>query len=417
MTRSIFETQEKIDQYQILTNLLELKDLMIVGQEFDEEEEMHIFICAPKYEIAVCPCCGMVSTKIHEYKDQRRVRDIPLIGKATCLVFNPRRFECKICQKPFTQEIRDIVPDCSYTYRLAKEIADPKRKQAVSTLTEIYQLGYKKVEGIILKAAELKLDERRENPIQVTRLGIDEISTQKGQGKYVLVLTDLERRILVDILPDRTKQGLIDWLNEPTPGIDLSQLESAATDMWSHYRDAVLEVYPDVSVVADRFHVVQNLHEAIHEARRKAQRDAKTDEERTQLKGLRYLLLKNRENLSEEKDLPRLEQLQLDHPSLYELWSLRQDLHDWYETDTSPQLARPALFEWIERARQFPFPSLHTFCNTLTNWSEYILNFFTHRITSGFVEGMNSKIRFVNRISSGISSFHNFRLRMILSCG
>ena len=416
MTRSLFETQEKIDQNQNLTDILNLKDLVIIGQEFDKEEEMHVFLCAPKYDIAICPCCGIVSTKIHEYMDQRTVRDTQVAGKATCLAFNPRRFDCKICKRPFTQEIRDIVPDCSYTYRLAREIADPERKQSVSTLTKIYQLGYKKVEGIILKAAELKLDERRENPIQITQLGIDEISIHKGHQDYVLVLTDLERRILIDILPDRTKQRLIDWLKQPTPGIDLSALDSVATDLWVHYREAVLDVYPNVSVVADRFHVVQNLHEAIHQARRQAQKEAKTGEERNQLKGLRYLLLKNRHNLS-DNDLIRIEQLKLDYPPLYQLWSLRQDLYDWYETHTSPELARSGLTQWIDRARQLPFPSLHNFCNTLTNWSHFILNFFTHRITSGFVEGMNSKIRFVNRIAFGISSFKHFRLRMILSYG
>ena len=72
-------------------------------------------------------------------------------------------------RKPFTQELRDVVQNCGYTYRLAREIANPNRKQAITTLAEIYQLGYKKVEGIILKAAELKLDSRRENPSDTIR--------------------------------------------------------------------------------------------------------------------------------------------------------------------------------------------------------------------------------------------------------
>ncbi len=115
----------------------------------------------------------------------------------------------------------------------------------------------------------------------VKKLGIDEISKHKGQGNYVLVLTDLEKRIVLDILPDRLKDTLKTWLKNPPSGIDLSSLDTAAIDLWKHYRDAVVEVFGKrVSVVADRFHVVQNLNEAIHEARREAQSQAKTEEEK-----------------------------------------------------------------------------------------------------------------------------------------
>lgn len=52
------------------------------------------------------------------------------------------------------------------------------------------------------------------------------------------------------------------------------------------------DVFPKVSIVADRFHVVKNLNDAIDEERRKAQREAKNEEEKSKLKGLRFLLKK-----------------------------------------------------------------------------------------------------------------------------
>jgi len=66
-------------------------------------------------------------------------------------------------------------------------------------------VGDKLVEGMLLKAAELKEAQRTQDPIEVTRLGIDELSNHKGQGNYVRVLTDLVRRVFLDILPDRKK--------------------------------------------------------------------------------------------------------------------------------------------------------------------------------------------------------------------
>lgn len=218
------------------------------------------------------------------------------------------------------------------------------------------------------------------------------------------------------MLSDRRKQTLITWLKDPPEGIDLSHLDTAATDLWKYYRDAVQDVYPHVSVVADRFHVVQNLHTAIHKERKNAQSIATSDDEKSKLKGLRFLLLKNRQNLN-PKESKRLEVLALSHPKLYQLWELRQDLHDWYNIDTTPELAKESLLSWLKKARDLSLKALNTFCNTLDNWSTEILNFFQHRVTSGFVEGMNSKIRLLKRITFGLPNHEHFRLRVIAFCG
>lgn len=229
-------------------------------------------------------------------------------------------------------------------------------------------------------------------------------------------MTDLKKRIVLDILPDRTKKELVEWLGSPPEGIILSKLAFVATDLWKHYRDGVHSVFPHVAVVADRFHVVQNLHKVIHEERKKAQEAATTEEEKKQLKGLRYLLLKNRQNLT-EKEKKRLQKLAQTHPDLYRLWGLRQELHDWYEVRTIPEFARLTLIHWIHAAHQLGMNALDKFCKTLESWQEEITNFFEHRITSGFVEGMNSKIRVLKRIAFGIPNYTHFRLRVIGFCG
>ncbi len=87
-----------------------------------------------------------------------------------------------------------------------------------------------------------------------------------------------------------------------------------ATDLWAYYRDAVSSVFGDkVKIVADRFHVMENLYEAIHQARRQAQQQAENEEERKQLKGLHYLLLKKDEKLTEAEQ-QRVADLERSHP-------------------------------------------------------------------------------------------------------
>lgn len=221
---------------------------------------------------------------------------------------------------------------------------------------------------------------------------------------------------MLDVLPDRNKETLIEWLRHSPDGIDLSQLRFAATDLWAHYRAAVQTVFPEVAVVADRFHVVQNLHTAIHNARRDAQSAAANEEERKQLKGLRYLLLKNKHKLT-ESEKQRLDALAQSHPQLYQIWLLRQELYEWYEIRTSPDAAQITLDLWIEKAQTLRCSHIDSFCKTLSNWKSEILHFFHHRITSGFVEGMNSKIRVLKRIAFGIPNQEHFRLRIIAFCG
>ena len=296
MAKIIYATEEKIQAHQSLTDVIGLQDLVIVGHEFDEINDRKMLICVPRWPVAICPECHYPSTDIHDYPNQRTVHDSPIGGQPVVLVFDSRRFECEYCGQIFTEMIQDVVGSCSYTYRLLAELVDARRKQAVSTLAETYHLGYKLVESMILKAGQEKLADRKKEPLEVKHLGIDEISLHKGQGQYVLVLTDLKRRIVLDILADRCQKSLMAWLQKPPAGIDLSPLETAAIDLWSQYREAVHQVFPTVQVVADRFHVVQNLNETIHTIRREAQSQAQNEEERKALKGLRYLLLKNKKN-------------------------------------------------------------------------------------------------------------------------
>jgi transposase len=416
MARTIFATDDEIKMHKSLTELLQFEDLVVVGQEYHEINQTLMIVCVPRWPVAICPDCQGVCQKVHDYPHQRSIHDVPLRGCSTWLIFDSRRFECEVCQNVFTEAIRDVVPECTYTYRLMDQLADPRRKQAVATLAALYGLGYKLVESIMLKAASQKIEQRSQGPIQVKQLGIDEISQSKGQGEYVLVLTDLQKRVLLDILPDRHQQTLIAWLEKPPSGINLASLETVATDLWAHYRQAVQTVYSTVKVVADRFHVMQNLNEVIHQSRREAQTQAKSDQERSTLKGLRYVLLKDQAKLKEtEKE--RLELLQPNQPQLYQLCKLRQQLHDWYETDTSPELAQLALQSWIKEAVTLGLSHLDKFCATLTHWQNEVVNFFANRVTSGFVEGMNSKIRLLKRIAFGLPNFNHFRLRMIWACG
>lgn len=179
MAKTIDYTTSDCEKYQLVTELLGLEELDVVGQQYDKENRLHELYCGPRWDIGLCPKCLQLSQQIHDYPKQRRIHDAPLRGEKVVLVFDSRRFDCEHCKQPFTQEIADVVPDCTYTHRLYDEIANPKRKHDVATLAELYGIGYKMVERMLLNAGEAKLAERRREPLKVRRLGIDEIAPKK----------------------------------------------------------------------------------------------------------------------------------------------------------------------------------------------------------------------------------------------
>ena len=116
----------------------------------------------------------------------------------------------------------------------------------------------------------------------------------------MLVLSAPELGLVLDVLADRSQESLLKWLDER--GIEwCAAVAYACSDMGDAYQQAAEQKLPKARRVVDRFHVMKNLNDALTKARRAIQKDAE-EATRELLKGCRWLLVKNRENLSEEQE-------------------------------------------------------------------------------------------------------------------
>ena len=154
MAKTIYYTEEDIKQYATISDILQFSDLEVVGEEYDPDTNTIKFKCKHSFLIGICPDCGQISNKIHDYPKEREIYDAPIRGCYVKLVFNSMRLKCGFCKKPFTLSVEDVVPNCTYTYRLAEIISDPARKQDIMTLSRVYGIGYKTAESMIFKAIE-----------------------------------------------------------------------------------------------------------------------------------------------------------------------------------------------------------------------------------------------------------------------
>ncbi len=241
---------------------------------------------------------------------------------------------------------------------------------------------------------------------------LDEITLHKGHGKYLLVISAPQLGLVLDVLEERSKEKLLTWLEERGEAWR-EAVEVVCSDMWDAYQEAAAEKLPHAHRVIDRFHVMKNLNDALTKARRVIQRNA-DEATKEQLKGCRWLLVRNCENLTtEEKE--KLTRMLAVSPELAVCYNLKEDFRAIFNQPCDNTEAEKKLRDWVDRVETLPYKALKTFIGTLRNWWQPILNYFVGRYNNGFAEGVNLKIKMLNRRGFGYRNFQSFRLHVLVA--
>lgn len=183
-------------------------------------------------------------------------------------------------------------------------------------------------------------------------------------------------------------------------------------DMSQAYVSAVCANLPKAVIVFDHFHVVKLYNDKLSKLRRQLHRQAE-NEGRHVLKGARWLLLKNPENLVESRnEHQRLEAaLALNEP-LAAAYYMKEDLRQLW---CQPSKFSAILFldDWLLRARASGVDMLSRFADTLTNHRAGVLAYYDHPISNGPLEGTNNKIKTMQRQAYGFRDLEFYKLRIL----
>ena len=237
-------------------------------------------------------------------------------------------------------------------------------------------------------------------------LGIDEIALKKGHKDFVVIVSAInargEKQILA-VLPDRKKDTVKAFLAAiPTP--QKKTIQRACVDMYEGYSNAVYEALPGVAVIVDRFHVAKNYRGCADKARRQeiqALKKTLPDEKYAELKGVMWVFRKRWEDLTEEQQVQLL-MLFSYAPALQQVYILREVLTGIFNKPLTKAQAVIELNAWIVRVQELGLKCFDSFVGTLQKWMDEISNYFIQRQSSGFVEGLNNKIKVIKRRCYGI---------------
>jgi len=381
---------------------LGLPQLRILEQK-ETENHFEVAVIYRRGEVS-CPRCGRVTSKEHDRRRQckqdRRLRD-----KTVFLVLIKRRFRCLLCGKVFTEPDEVFGSRRRSSCRFRQYLGQEALHQTVRRTAQKQMVG----EGLVRRCVAEEIGKRleakgaKETP---EFMGLDEFSVRRRRLYHTAICNLVEREVM-EVVEGQGQQKVEDYLDTlPEP----ERVKGVTMDMHEPFRQAVQMCLPLAKIIADKFHVIRHINGALDKVRSRLQGGSSKGKRKDLFKN-RYILLKGAERLADwEKD--RLNQLFYRYPELKRAWVLKESFRAWYrETD------RRRAEEMLERLEaNIASDSLYEFkelLHTFTNWREEILNYFDYRITNGFVEGKNNRIKSIKRMAYGYRNMDNFRMRIL----
>jgi transposase len=364
------------------------------------------FVIAPDPDTLCCSHCGAHAVR-RAGAVLRRFRTLPIGPKPVWIELAVPRLWCAGCSKTRQARIGFADPRVSYTRSFERYVLELSSHMTIQAVAQ--HLG---VSWDVVKDIQKRYLQRRfaRIPLQDLRqIAIDEIRIGKGH-RYLTVVLDLESGAVVFIGAGKGADALDPlWRKLRRSG---AKIQAVATDMSPAYALAVRENLPGAVHVLDRFHVVKLFNDQLADLRREVQRSVEQVEHKNLLKGTLWLLLKNPENLDDQRnERRRLEEaLRINQP-LATAYYLKEDLRQFWE-QTGQRSARRFLEGWIARAQASGVAMLQKFAKTLQLHRAGLLAWYDYPISTGPLEGTNNKIKTMQRQAYGFRDQEFLRLKI-----
>ena len=345
------------------------------------------------------------------------VRDfhtVPVGGKPMVLRMRVQRLECKDCGHVCQEHIHFAAQQTTYTRRLAKYAVELCRIAPIKSVAIHLNLSWNTVKEMVKDYLERNYSKPDITGLKV--IGIDEFAVKKGRV-YKTIVVNLETGQIVYVGDGKGADALDGfWKLVNKAGV---KIEAVASDLSAAYISAVRQNAPNAVYVFDHFHMVKLINEALDKVRRRIVNQERAKEKKegvvgksSVVKGTKYILLRNSENITDPKDIDRLNAALELNRDLSVAYYLKEDARLIWNSD-SKYRASLQLDAWLSSARASLIPELVKVADTVDSHRDGILAFFDKPISTGPVEGINNKIKTLKRMAYGFRDDRYFTLRLL----
>ena len=353
-----------------------------------------------------CPVCGSRDVR-PKGQVERRFRSLPIGSRATVVALPIPRVACDACRVTRQVEVPFADPRRSYTKAFERYALDLSRRMTIRDVARHLGVGW----DIVKDIQKRDLSRRYAKPKLkgLRRIAIDEIAVAKGH-RYLTVVLDLESGAVVFVGDGKGGDALKPFWKRLRRC--RAKVEAVAIDMSPAYRNAVSTHLPEAVIVFDHFHVIKLFNDKLSGLRRSLYHRA-TAAQKKVLKGSRWLLLKNPENLDDERDEEaRLEEALALNKPLAVAYYLKEDLRRFWE-QPGKRFAAAFLTDWVRRAEASGVGMLRQMARTLEAHRDGLLAYYAYPISTGPLEGTNNKIKTMKRQAYGFRDQEFFKLKIL----
>lgn len=353
-----------------------------------------------------CSGCGQRVRGIHD-TSERWVRDLPILDSDTWLLVHRVRVDCPHCG-PRVDALRWLAPYARFTRRFAESVVRLATVLPLKQVAEYYDLHWDTVKRLHKDHLQRTLGPVDLSDVEV--IAMDEFAIQKGH-RYATVVVDPHTKRVLWVGRGRSREDIrpfFDLLGED--GRD--RIQAVAMDMNAAYEEEVRSQCPDAEIVFDLFHVVAKYGREVIDRVRvdEANRLRKDKKARKVVKGARWLLLRNAENVPDH-DQVRLTELLAANRKLATVYVLKDDLKALWDYRHSGYAWR-FWRSWYSRAIRSRIEPLKKFARNLKSKIQGIIAHCTWPLNTSLLEGINNKIKVLKRMAYGYRDDEYFFMRV-----
>jgi len=330
------------------------------------------------------------------------------IGRKKVIIEMPvHRVECKSCGIVRQVKVGFADEHSRHTRAFTRYVLDLSGHTTIADAAAHLGVSWDVVKDIQKRTLERMFTRPKLRSLK--KIAIDEIYVGK-RHKFLTIVLDLDTGAVVFVGNGKGSQALEPFWKRLKKS--RAKVEAVAIDMSQAYIRAVALNLPKAILVFDHFHVIKLFNEKLTQLRRDLYGEAVDQLQKEVLKGTRWLLLKNPENLDEDRnERGRLEEgLRLNQP-LACAYYMKDDLRQiWKQPDKAA--ARALLDDWIRRAAASGIRMLQRFAKTLAVHARGILAYYDYPISTGPLEATNNKIKTMQRQAYGFRDQVFFKLKI-----